>query len=69
MNWQDITPVEREIIQFLADGLTNKEIANRRFVTMSTVKNQIYELTKKLGGPTRARIVALAVAGGHVKVV
>jgi DNA-binding NarL/FixJ family response regulator len=40
---------EMEIMQLLASGATNKEIAARLYITEGTVKNHITDIFKKLG--------------------
>jgi predicted ATPase/DNA-binding CsgD family transcriptional regulator len=48
---------EIEIIGLLADGLANKEIANRLFLAPNTVKWYIKQLNSKLGTSNRDEIV------------
>src|ERR1700761_6296572 len=43
-----LTPREREILQLVAEGKTNKEIAALQFVEVSTVKTHINNLYGKL---------------------
>ncbi len=55
-----LTPTELHIIELLAQGLSNKEIARRRGVSDSTVKTQVQRTGAKLGATRRAEIVAIA---------
>lgn len=55
-----LTPTELHIIQLLAQGLSNKEIARLRGVSDSTVKTQVSRTGVKLGATRRAEIVAIA---------
>lgn len=55
-----LTPTEIHIIQLLARGLSNKEIARLRGVSDSTVKTQVQRTGAKLGATRRAEIVAIA---------
>jgi DNA-binding CsgD family transcriptional regulator len=55
-----LTPTEIHIIELLAQGLSNKEIARLRGVSDSTVKTQVSRTGAKLGATRRAEIVALA---------
>ena len=55
-----LTPAELHIIELLAQGLSNKEIARRRGVSDSTVKTQVQRTGAKLGATRRAEIVAIA---------
>lgn len=55
-----LTPTELHIIELLAQGLSNKEIARRRGVSDSTVKTQVQRTGAKLGATRRSEIVAIA---------
>lgn len=55
-----LTPTELQIVELLAQGLSNKEIARRRGVSDSTVKTQVQRTGAKLGATRRAEIVAIA---------
>lgn len=55
-----LTPAELHIIELIAQGLSNKEIAKRRGVSDSTVKTQVQRTGAKLGATRRAEIVAIA---------
>lgn len=57
----DITPREREILQMLVEGLSNKEIAQRLALRTQTVKNHVSRLLNKLClvGRTQLAVYAL----------
>ena len=55
-----LTATELEIVELIAQGLSNKEIARRRGVSDSTVKTQVQRTGAKLGATRRAEIVAIA---------
>ena len=44
-----ITPSEKELIRLLLNGWNIKQIAEKRYVEVSTVKTQINTLLKKFG--------------------
>ncbi|MFE0555861.1 response regulator [Paenibacillus sp. NPDC058910] len=44
----DVNPREREILALVADGLSNKEIASRLFLSEGTVRNYVTALLEKL---------------------
>jgi DNA-binding NarL/FixJ family response regulator len=52
---------EREVIALLAEGLTNREIAERLFLTRKTVEHHVRSVLRKLGLRSRAEAAAYAV--------
>ena len=54
----DLTAREREIAQLLELGLSNKEIAARLYLGVSTVKNHLHNLLGKLDASSRTEAVA-----------
>ncbi|MCA9905548.1 MAG: response regulator transcription factor [Anaerolineae bacterium] len=57
---------EGEILQLIADGLTNADIGERLFIAVSTVKRHINHIYDKLDVETRTQAVAKARALGLV---
>jgi len=55
-----LTRREAEILELVAEGLTNKEMADRLGVAASTVKDHVEGLMTKLEAPSRAGAVAAA---------
>jgi DNA-binding CsgD family transcriptional regulator len=55
-----ITPRELEILELIAEGLSNKEIAARAFVSENTVKTHSSRVFDKLGVQRRTQAVQLA---------
>jgi predicted ATPase/DNA-binding CsgD family transcriptional regulator len=55
-----LTKREREVLELVAFGLTNKEIAERLDLGRRTVETHIDHVLGKLGAPTRTRAVAEA---------
>ena len=54
-----ITPRELEILELIAEGLSNKEIAGRVHVSENTVKTHSSRLFDKLGARRRTQAVQL----------
>jgi NarL family two-component system response regulator LiaR len=54
-----ITPREMEILGLIATGLSNREIANRLFVSENTVKTHSSRLFDKLGAKRRTQAVQI----------
>ena len=62
-----VTPLslrETEILQLVARGLTNREIAAQLLVSDNTVKTHLARIFEKVGTTSRAKTVALARARG-----
>jgi len=55
----DLTPREADVLERIADGRTNPEIAAELFLTVPTVKSYVNQLFQKLGVRSRAEAVAL----------
>jgi len=55
---------ERDVVRCLADGLTNREIAQRLKLTEHTVKNYLFRIFDKLGVSSRVEVVLYALGTG-----
>jgi DNA-binding NarL/FixJ family response regulator len=53
-----LTSRERQIVALIDEGLSNKEIAARLCIELSTVKNHVHNLLEKLGVRGRAEAAA-----------
>ena len=51
---------EREILQLLADGMSNADVAARLFISQETVKSHVRHILTKLEADTRTHAVAIA---------
>ena len=63
----EMTGREKEILVLMVEGLSNNEIAERLFVSQSTVKFHVSNILSKLGVTGRTEAVALAVKHHLVK--
>lgn len=57
----DLTGREREVLTLMAEGLNNREIANRLAISRSTAKNHVSSILRKFGASTRVEAVKLAI--------
>jgi DNA-binding NarL/FixJ family response regulator len=55
-----LTSREREILQLLADGMSNADVAGRLFISQETVKSHVRHILAKLEADTRTHAVAIA---------
>lgn len=60
----ELTPRESEVLRFIAQGFSNKEIANQLSISIKTVETYKARAVEKLGLFTRADIVRYGVAVG-----
>ena len=54
-----LTAREREIVTLAADGLTNREIADRLVVSVRTVEGHLYRAGAKLGITDRTQLASV----------
>lgn len=58
---ESLSAREREVLDLLAKGLTNREIAERLVVSPKTVEHHVSQILSKLGARSRAEAAAMAV--------
>ncbi|HLH25595.1 MAG TPA: response regulator transcription factor [Chloroflexota bacterium] len=63
-NIGQLSEVELKMLQLLASGLSNKEIANRMCFAESTVKNRLSVLFQKIGVADRTQAAVYAITHG-----
>ncbi|NJP33393.1 response regulator [Micromonospora thermarum] len=57
---KSLTEQERRILEYVAEGLTNREIAGKMFLAEKTVKNYVSSVLAKLGLERRTQAAVLA---------
>jgi DNA-binding NarL/FixJ family response regulator len=62
----DLSPRERDVLELVCDGLSNKEIAGRLGLTEPTVKTHLAHILEKLGVEDRTQAALAAVKRGIV---
>jgi DNA-binding NarL/FixJ family response regulator len=60
-----MTKREREIVELIAEGMSNKEIAARLTLAVDTVKSHVHNILEKLALHTRLEIASFRHAGGR----
>ena len=63
-----LTPREREVLQALADGLSDKEISENLHVGVGTVRNHLVSVFGKLGINSRLQALVFALRHGVVEI-
>ena len=64
-----LTPRELEILGLMAEGLSNREIATKLFVSENTVKTHSRRIFEKLGAKRRTQAVQIGQAAGLIAAV
>ncbi len=54
--WLSLTPTEQRVAEVVAEGLTNREVADRMFVTIETVKTHLRHIYRKLDVQSRTEL-------------
>jgi len=60
VGWLSLTPAERDVARLVAEGLANKEIAARLFVSPRTVQTHLTHMYGKLGLTSRVQLAQQA---------
>ena len=61
---RELTHREREVLVLLAEGLTNRVIAERLVVSEHTVHRHVTNILRKLDVPSRTAAAAIAIRAG-----
>ena len=65
---ESLTPREWEVLQALAEGLSDKEMSERLHVGIGTVRNHIVSIFAKLGVHSRLQALVFAVRHGIIEI-
>jgi DNA-binding CsgD family transcriptional regulator len=55
--WASLTPAERDVVRLVSEGLGNKDITTRLFVSPRTVQTHLTHIYTKLGLTSRVQLV------------
>ena len=61
-----LRPREREVLELMVAGLRNREIAERLFITVRTVKFHVSNILRKFDAQSRAEVIVLAHNAGII---
>ncbi|MGJ3237068.1 MAG: alpha/beta fold hydrolase [Anaerolineae bacterium] len=64
LSFSDLTPRERDVLELIAQGLSNDEIAEQLHITTKTVRNYSTRIYSKLSVERRAQAIVLAREAG-----
>jgi DNA-binding NarL/FixJ family response regulator len=63
---EDLTPRELEVLRLMAQGLSNRKIAEQLAVNERTIKSHVGEILSKLGVENRTQAVTYGAAHGLI---
>jgi DNA-binding CsgD family transcriptional regulator len=61
LGWDSLTPAELRVVRLVAQGLTNRQVAERLFLSTYTVGTHLKHAFDKLGVTSRVELTRLAV--------
>jgi DNA-binding NarL/FixJ family response regulator len=67
LNEEDLSKRETQVLQHLADGNRNRDIAERLFIAEETVKVHVKHIMEKLGAHDRTHALAIAARRGFIQ--
>lgn len=62
--WEALTDTERRVVDLVCEGLTNREVAERLFISRRTVDTHVAHVFQKIGVRSRAELAARAARRG-----
>ena len=63
--WGSLTPMENDVVRLVREGLGNKDIGARLFISPRTVQTHLTHVYAKLGLTSRVQLVQLSLEGGR----
>ena len=54
--WASLTPTELDVVRLVGEGLSNKDVATRLFVSPRTVESHLTHVYTKLGVSSRVQL-------------
>ena len=63
--WRSLTPMENDVVALVREGLGNKDIGARLFISPRTVQTHLTHVYAKLGLTSRVQLIQLSVEGGQ----
>ncbi len=61
-----LTRREIEVLQLLSEGYSNKEVSDKLFISIQTVKTHVTHIFEKLDARDRTHAVAKAIRHGYL---
>ena len=68
VGWESLTDTERAISELVSHGLSNQEVADRKYVSVHTVAFHLRQVFRKLGISSRVELARLAVENSPARV-
>jgi two-component system, NarL family, response regulator len=68
MSHPQLSPRELEVLEYMAEGKSNKEIGHSLYLSEHTVKNYVKTILRKLDAPSRTGAIAIALERGLIQV-
>ena len=65
-NLYGLTEREMEVLALIVDGLTNPQIADKLFISISTTKTHVHSILQKLYVESRSKAITMAMKEGLV---
>jgi DNA-binding CsgD family transcriptional regulator len=59
MGWDSLTDSELTVVNLIAQGVTNRDVATQLHLSLHTVKNHVHNAFAKLGINSRAQLAPL----------